>query len=155
VIELAVIPAAAIRFGQMQDRDTLALGEAIHVATEPVADVGDHRRRGDGLTQMVAEPVDLPAHLQIGDVGVEIETIHALNVQPHMPVKNLVDIHHAGHAKSCAHEGRLCRPDKLDSPQGRVRGRPGGGLVPRPLIDPRGNYTVPGPDRSGFWRPRP
>ena len=44
VIELAVIPPAAIRLLQRQQRDPVRHGERLHLATEPVADLLDDRR---------------------------------------------------------------------------------------------------------------
>ena len=44
VIELAVIPAAAVRLLQRQQRDPVGDGERLHVTTELVADLLDDRQ---------------------------------------------------------------------------------------------------------------
>jgi hypothetical protein len=43
------------------------------------------------------EPDHLPAHLQVGNIGVEVDAIQALQVQPHMPVEQIVDVDRLGH----------------------------------------------------------
>ena len=53
MVELAVVPTGAVGLLEVQDRDVVLLGEMPHVAAEPVADLLDHDRRGDGLAQMV------------------------------------------------------------------------------------------------------
>ena len=60
VIELAVIPAAAVGLLQLQDRDPMARGERLDLAPEAVADLLDQRRRADRVAEMTfQELVDL------------------------------------------------------------------------------------------------
>ena len=51
-----------------------------------------------------------------------------------MAVQHVVDISLSSCSVAIAHEGRLCRPDYLNLPSGRVRRGPGGGPAPLPLI---------------------
>ncbi|HVA07603.1 MAG TPA: hypothetical protein VNG12_12770, partial [Acidimicrobiales bacterium] len=47
-------------------------------------------------------------------VGVEVETIDAVDLEGYMAVEHVVDVHHAGHRHIVAPEGRLCRSDNLN-----------------------------------------
>lgn len=39
----------------------------------------------------------LPAHLQVGDVGVEEQTVDAVLLEADMPVQHFIDVGHDGH----------------------------------------------------------
>src|SRR5205807_9466469 len=65
VIKLAVIPARTVGPLQVQDRDAVARGEGVDVPAEAVADLLDHGRRCDRLTEMTTELLDLPADLEV------------------------------------------------------------------------------------------
>jgi len=39
----------------------------------------------------------LPAHLQVGHVGVEMHSIEAFEIQRDVSIEQVVDPHHAGH----------------------------------------------------------
>jgi hypothetical protein len=98
VVQLAVVPAAAVRPLEVQQRDVVALGEAGDVAAEALPDALEQHRRGNRLAQVLGEEPDhLPAHLQLGDVDVEVDTIQALQVQPYVPIEQVVDIDPVGH----------------------------------------------------------
>jgi hypothetical protein len=82
----------------VQQRDVVALGEPGNVAAEALPDPLEQHRRGNRVAQMLGqEPDHLPAHLQVGDVDVEVDAIQALQVQPDMPVEQVIDIDRVGH----------------------------------------------------------
>ena len=113
-----------------------SLGEGLHLTAEAVADLLDQRRRGDRVARGARSRSvdDLTTHLQVRDVGVQIQPVDAGEVEADMTVEHVVDVRHAGHARQrCAPEGRLCRPDNLNSHDGRAGRRPGGGPAPLPL----------------------
>jgi hypothetical protein len=39
----------------------------------------------------------LPAHLQVGDVGVEVDAVDALQIQDHVRVEEVIDVDRGGH----------------------------------------------------------
>ena len=40
----------------------------------------------------------LPAHLQIGDVGVQVEPVDAVQLEADMTLEHVIDVRHARHA---------------------------------------------------------
>jgi hypothetical protein len=101
VVQLAVVPAAAVRPLEVQQRDVVALGEAGDVAAEALPDALEQHRRGNRVAQVLGEEPDhLPAHLQLGDVDVEVDAIQALQVQPYVPVEQVVDIDRVAHDRT-------------------------------------------------------
>jgi hypothetical protein len=113
VVELAVIPARPVGRLQPQDRDLVSVGEPPDVAPKAVADRAQHRGRRDRLAQVPGdEPHDLPANLQIRDIGVQQKPVDALDLERHVRLQDVVDVRHArvGHGASIHQEGRLCRP---------------------------------------------
>ena len=98
MVQLAVVPAAAVRPLEVQQRDVVALGEAGDVAVAALPDALEQHRRGNRVAQVLGEEPDhLSAHLQLGDVDVEVDTIQALQVQPYVPIEQVVDIDPVGH----------------------------------------------------------
>src|SRR5439155_1592690 len=80
VIELAVVPARPIGLFELKDRNSAVGRERPDLATEPVADRAQQRRRGNLMPKMPAqEPHDLATDLQARQVCVEIEPIDALD----------------------------------------------------------------------------
>ena len=138
MVELAVIPAAAIGLLQAQDRDSLRGGERLDLADEAIADPREQRGRGNRIAQVRGQEAhDLATHLQPRHVRVQIQPIDALHLERHMTLEHLVDVRHARRPSSVHHdaracpEGRLCRPDaQLTSGRG-----PGGGPALPPLTD--------------------
>jgi len=98
MVQFAVVPTGAVRLGQVRDWHRVCLGEGVDLAAEAVADLLDHRGGRYGLAEVPAELVDLPAHLQVRDVGVQVEAVDAGDVEPDVAVEHVVDVHHAGHA---------------------------------------------------------
>jgi len=128
VVKLAVIPAGAIGLLQVQDRDVVLVGEVAHVAPKAVPDLLDDDRRGDGLTQAVlAESFHLTTHLEVGDVGVEVQPVHALDVEDHMTLEHVVDVHHAGHPHSVRARGSALPCPTVSAHDGPRRGVAGRG----------------------------
>jgi hypothetical protein len=97
VVELAIVPPGTVRLVEVQDRDPLHLRVRVDVAAKPIPDLLDHRRRGDRLTQMTTELVHLTPHLQLGDVGVQVQPVDARHVQPDMAIEHVVDVHDLAH----------------------------------------------------------
>jgi hypothetical protein len=80
---------------------------------------------------MVSKEVgDLALHLELVDVGVQVDAVQAVELQGEVTFEDVVDVHHsrAGHGESLSPEGRLCRPDTLSASPGRVGGGWGEGL---------------------------
>ncbi|MGI8777458.1 MAG: hypothetical protein ACR2LJ_08745, partial [Acidimicrobiales bacterium] len=84
------------------------------------------------------EPDHLAPHLQVGDVGVQVQAVDALDLQGHVPVQHVVDVHHVGHATSLVAR-RPALPARPTSPLRRSSGRgPGGGdSLPPPTEEGR------------------
>jgi hypothetical protein len=123
--------------------DAVPVGEVRHRLAEPVPDLLEHRRRGDGQLQVVLhEPDHLPAHLEVGDVGVEVEAVEALQVQSDVAVEEVVHIEglpcgrslHSSRHHDHLHEGSLGptsgAPNLRHSPTLRPR-RSEAGLIRR------------------------
>ncbi len=131
VVEFSVVPARAVRLVQSQQRDRVVLGEGLDLTAEAVADLVHHRRRGDGHAQVVAQEVGhLPRRLEPWHVGVEIEPIDAFELQGHVPVEYVVDVHCAGHAYSVPARGTALPARQTQTEPGRVGGGREGGLPP-------------------------
>jgi hypothetical protein len=112
MLELAVVPAAAVRLAQPQDRDRVRRGERSHLTTEAIASLCEQRRRGNRLAQVRRQELHhLPAHLQAPHIRIQAQSIDALDLERHMPLEHLVDVRHAHHPRSLTRKGRLCRPD--------------------------------------------
>ena len=129
VVELAIIPTGAIRLLQLQDRNLVGRGERFDLASEPGAELLDHCWRRDRLPEvLLAEPLDLTTHLQVGHVRVQIQTIDTVDLQADVTIEHLVDVHHGGHA----HDDAPTSPPRPPSQTRRGRG-PGGGPALPPL----------------------
>ena len=100
----------------------------LDVAAEAVPDLLDDDRRGDGLAQMVlAETLHLVADLEIGDVHVQVEPVHALDVEDHVTLEHVIDVHHAGHPHSVRARGTALPARLTQLTMGRARGVAGRG----------------------------
>jgi hypothetical protein len=67
VVQLAVVPAAAVRPLEVQQRDVVALGEAGDVAAEALGDALEQHRRGNRVVQVLGEEPDhLPPTCSLG-----------------------------------------------------------------------------------------
>jgi hypothetical protein len=98
MVELAVVPAGRVGPPEAQQGDAPLLGEGRHRLAEAVTDALEQHRGGDLVAQMLGQERDhLAADLQVGDVGVEVDAIQALQVQPHMPIQQIVDVDRLGH----------------------------------------------------------
>ncbi len=117
VVELAVIPAAAIGLLEPQDRDAMPLGEGFDVTAEPVAVALHQRRRRDRVTTMPGEERHhLASDLQAGHVRVQVQPVNTIDLQSDMTIEHVIDVHHRRpcHGPTAwSHEGRLRRPDQL------------------------------------------
>jgi hypothetical protein len=88
----------AVGLGEPHHRDVLVVGEPGDRATERGPDLVEDRRGRDRIAQVRGQEADdLPADLQIGHVGVEVDPIQTLQIERHMPIENLVHGHRAGH----------------------------------------------------------
>jgi len=55
------------------------------------------------MAQVLGEEGDhLPADLQVGDVGVQIDAVQALQLEGHMAVEEVVDAAHHSHGTTSA-----------------------------------------------------
>jgi hypothetical protein len=98
VVELAVVPAGAVGSLEVQQGDALPLGEGRHRLAEAVADALEQHRGGDLVAQVLGQERDhLAADLQVGDIGVEVEAVQAIQVERDVAVQDLVDVHHRRH----------------------------------------------------------
>jgi len=88
----------AVGLGEPHHRDVLLIGEATHRSAERGPDLIEDRRGRDRIAQMRGQEADnLPTHLQVRDVGVEVDPIQALQVQRHLPIEHIVDRHRRRH----------------------------------------------------------
>lgn len=79
--------------GEAHHRDVLAFGEAGDRRAEPVTDLLEDRRGRDLVAQVRGqERHDLPADLQVGDVGVQVDAVQTLDVERDVPVEDVVDV---------------------------------------------------------------
>jgi hypothetical protein len=68
------------------------------------------------------EPDQLPADLQARDVRVQIQPVHALDLERHMPIEDVVDVRHARHRRMVNAKDGLCpsgRPARDGGEAGR------------------------------------
>jgi hypothetical protein len=98
VVELAVVPAGAVGPLETQQGNGLLLGEGRNCLAEAVADAFEQGRGRHLVAQMLGQERDhLAADLQVGDVGVEIDTIQAIQVKRYVALEDIVDVHHRRH----------------------------------------------------------
>jgi hypothetical protein len=95
VVELAVVPAGAVGPLEPQQGNRLLLGEGRDCLAEAVPDALEQGRGGDLVAQVLGQERDhLAADLQVGDVGVEVDAVQAVQVKCHVTVEDIVDVHH-------------------------------------------------------------
>jgi hypothetical protein len=120
VVELAIVPAGAVGPLEAQQGDALLLGKGRHRLAEAVADALEQGRRRHLVAQMLGQEGDhLAADLQVGDVGVEVEAVQAIQLERYVAVQDLVAVHHRRH---------MDHPDREDSlglPSGTTKPMPG------------------------------
>src|SRR5580658_3018015 len=98
VIKLAVVPTSAIRFSQLEERDLVLDGEGLDFTTETVPDLLKQSGRRDGVSEVSGEEGDyLACYLEVGDVGIEIEAVHAGQVEADVPFEHFIDVRHTCH----------------------------------------------------------
>ena len=76
---------------QPHHRNVVGVGERGDRPAEPVADLLQTRRRRDRETALPQELHHLPAHLQLGQVAVQVDPVQAVQVEFHVPVEHIVD----------------------------------------------------------------
>ncbi len=65
------------------------------LSNEPIAHPLQQGRGGDGVTPVLAQEVhQLPRHLQVGDVAVQVDPIHGLHIQGDVLAQQFVDSAH-------------------------------------------------------------
>ena len=107
MVELAIVPAGAVGPLEAQQRDALLLGKGRDPLAEAVADALEQHRGGDLVAQVLGQERDhLPADLQVGDVGVEVDAVQAIQVERDVAVEDVVDVRHHRH---------IDHPDREDS----------------------------------------
>jgi len=95
VVELAVVPTGAVGPLEPQQGNGLLLGEGRNCLAEAVPDALEQGRGGDLVAQVLSQERDhLAADLQVGDVGVEVDAVQAVQVKCHVTVEDIVDVHH-------------------------------------------------------------
>ena len=88
----------AVALAEPHPRDPVRAGVGLHRPAEPRPDVLHQRRRRDRLAQVLGHERDhLPAGLQDGNVGVEVDPVQALDVQDAMPVQEFPSCHDMRH----------------------------------------------------------
>ena len=145
MVELAVIPTAAVRLPQRQDRDLVGGGERLHVATEPVADLLDRSpATASGCRDARSRNRSTcPPTCKSRTYAFRQQPIHALDLQRDMTIEHVVDVHHARHAtQHDTDRAGSAGPHLTDQPP---RGGPGGGPALPPLA------TCPGNSRLSGW----
>ena len=97
VVELAVIPAGAV--GPLQAQHGMSCSSAkASTAWRKRLPMRLNRAGEHLVAQVLGQERDhLAADLQVGDIGVEVDAIQALQVQRYMTVQDLVDVHHPPH----------------------------------------------------------
>ena len=94
-IDLAVVLTEPHR------RDLVVVGEPVHRPAERGADLVHNCRRGDRIAKMRGHKRrHLPAHLQIRHIAVQINPIHALQIQAYMPVEHIIHRNRGSHHHS-------------------------------------------------------
>jgi hypothetical protein len=98
MVELAIVPAGAVGPLETQQGNVVCLSEGRHCLAEAVADAFEQGRGGDLVAQMLGQERDhLAADLQVGDVGVEVDAVQAIQVERYVAVEDVVDVHHRHH----------------------------------------------------------
>src|SRR5579859_3528990 len=98
VIDLAVIPARPIWRVQMQHRDAISFCKPTDCLTETITDALEQCWGRDWITKVLGQERDhLAAHLELGDVTIEIHTVKAFEVQHDMTLEDIVDVGCLGH----------------------------------------------------------
>jgi hypothetical protein len=55
------------------------------------------------MAQVLGQERDhLPVNLQVGDVGIQVDAVQALQVEGHMAVEEVVDVAHRSHGTTSA-----------------------------------------------------
>jgi hypothetical protein len=127
MIELAVIRPRAIGLLQMQDRDPPFTRERAHLTAEATTDLPQQRGRRDLEPKMVPQESDrLPAQLERRQVRVQVQPIHAFDLERHVALEHVVEVRHARHPRSMNAKGGLRPP----APSALDGGGREGGLTP-------------------------
>lgn len=88
----------AIALLEAHHRDVFGLGEVVDGFAEGGADLVEQRRGGDLVAAVLAEESDhLPADLEVGDVGVQVHPVQALDVEGDVAVQEIVDVRDTSH----------------------------------------------------------
>ena len=137
VVELSIVPTRAIGLLELKDGNVLVGGERLHLPPEAVADLLEQRRRRDREAKVLGQKRHhLPADLQIGHVRVQVEPVHAGEVERNMALEHVIDVHHAGHRTSLVAGGPALPARQPHRARGNVGRRPGGGACPPPASIP-------------------
>ena len=92
VVQLAVVEAGPVRLLQPENRDLPLRREVLDRLAEAVAVLLEQRRGGDGIAPVAHQELhDLAAHLQVGDVGVQVQAVDAGQLHGHVALKDIVD----------------------------------------------------------------
>src|SRR5262249_49049376 len=75
---------------QRHQRNVVGLSERGDPAAEGVPDLLQARRRRHRVTTVIQELDHLPAHLQLPQVAVQVETVQALQIERRVPVEHVV-----------------------------------------------------------------
>ena len=76
---------------QPHHRDVVGIGVGGDRAAKRVADLLQARRRGHRIPAVPQKLHHLPAHLQFGEIAVQIDPIQTLQIEAHVPVEHIVD----------------------------------------------------------------
>jgi hypothetical protein len=87
----------AVPLDEAHHRDVVERGEPAHPVPEPVPDPTHHHRRGDREPPLRQVLHHLPANLQVRHVPVQVNPIQTLDIQGHMPIKDVVRRHRPRH----------------------------------------------------------
>jgi hypothetical protein len=127
MVELAIVPAGAVGPLEAQQGDVPLLGKGRDCLAEAVTDAFEQGRGRHLVAQMLGQERDhLAADLQVGDVGVEIDAIQAIQVERYVAVEDVVDVHHRRH---------MDHPDRKDS-----LGLPSG--TTKPMTQHHGGFSA-------------
>jgi hypothetical protein len=89
----------ALAFAEGDQGDALLFGKGFDRSPEGVSDGSKQRRRRDRVTPVRRqEGHHLPTDLQVGNIGVEVDPVEALDLQAHVSVQQLVDVDDFTHA---------------------------------------------------------
>ncbi|HEY3193670.1 MAG TPA: hypothetical protein VGK42_00365 [Candidatus Dormibacteraeota bacterium] len=98
VIELAIVPAGTVGPLEAQQGNVVCLGEGRDRLAEAVADAFEQGWGRHLVAQMLGQERDhLAADLQVGDVGVEVDAVQAIQVEGDVTVEDIVDVDHHRH----------------------------------------------------------